>query len=414
MYLRRLGARWSLAATTAAILVALSACASSGSSGTAASKKPIVIGTSLSLSGDFSADGQAFERGYKMWAAYQNAHGGLLGRPVHIQVLSDASSPTQVVTNYQDLITRYKDPLIFGDFSTLLAVPAQEIAHRFGYLLIDGAGAGVTAFAHHFTDYFNTSPPVTQQLVPLAKWLASLPPAQRPKTAAWPTSDDPFTYPMFPAAMKITQAAGIKTVYYKIFPSEVTDYTPLADAVISSHAQAVILGDQGDATMPAFMQAFQQANFNPKVFVGVNDPGTGSAFTKQVGVKNAEGIMAPGQWYPGTQNALSKSLVKTYLAKYGGTASAINADIAESYSVGEVMAAAVKATHSLNNAKLIAWLHSGVTIPTVQGDVKFNSQGQTFGGTYIFQWQHGKYVQVLPSNAPGSTKVEFPKPTWGS
>lgn len=413
MKMRDVRARWAVPIVLAVVPLALAACGSSAGGG-GTSKAPIVIGTSLSLSGDFSSDGKAFEQGYEMWAAYQNAHGGLLGRKVKLQILSDGSSPTQVVTNYTDLISRDHDPLVFGDFSTLLATPAQLVAHRFGYALVDGAGAGVTAFAHHFNDYFNTSPPVTQQLVPFAKWLASLPPGQRPKTAAFPTSDDPFTYPMFPAAMKITEAAGIKTVYYKIFPSEVTDFTPLADAVIATHAQAVVLGDQGDATTPAFMQAFEQAHYNPKVFLSVNDPGTGSAFIQQVGAKNAEAIMAPGQWYPGTDNALSKALVKAYLAKYGGTASQVNADIAESYSVGEVMAAAVKATHSLDNAKIIAWLHSGVSIPTVQGNVKFNADGETFGGTYIFQWQHNNYVQVLPPGALGSVKVEFPKPAWGS
>gem|GEM_PF-7025374 len=36
------------------------------------SGSPITIGASLSLSGDFSADGVAFERGYELWAADQN------------------------------------------------------------------------------------------------------------------------------------------------------------------------------------------------------------------------------------------------------------------------------------------------------------------------------------------------------
>ena len=55
-----------------------------------ASKSPITIGASLSLSGDFSADGQAFERGYQLWAADQNAKGGLMGHPIKLKVLSDA------------------------------------------------------------------------------------------------------------------------------------------------------------------------------------------------------------------------------------------------------------------------------------------------------------------------------------
>src|SRR6185437_13083802 len=57
---------------------ATSAASSAASSSGATSKatgSPITIGTSLSLSGDFSDDGQAFERGYKLWVADQNKAG---------------------------------------------------------------------------------------------------------------------------------------------------------------------------------------------------------------------------------------------------------------------------------------------------------------------------------------------------
>ena len=58
----------SLAATTALATVTLAACSSSGnSSSSSSSHAPIIIGTSLSTTGDFSTDGQAFERGYQLW-----------------------------------------------------------------------------------------------------------------------------------------------------------------------------------------------------------------------------------------------------------------------------------------------------------------------------------------------------------
>src|SRR5664279_928068 len=72
---------------------------------TADSTNPIKIGISLSLSGDFSADGQAFQQGYQLWADTINANGGLLGRQVKLDIVNDASSPVQVATNYQKLIS---------------------------------------------------------------------------------------------------------------------------------------------------------------------------------------------------------------------------------------------------------------------------------------------------------------------
>src|SRR5437016_3062101 len=94
------------ALSAAAVLSAgvLAACSSSGSSSSAtgtssssspSSKSPILIGASLSLTGDFSDDGKAFQRGYQLWASDVNTHGGLLGRQVTLKILNDNSSPQQ-------------------------------------------------------------------------------------------------------------------------------------------------------------------------------------------------------------------------------------------------------------------------------------------------------------------------------
>src|SRR2546423_14232131 len=49
-----------------------SSSSSSGGGGGGSSASTITIGTSLSLSGDFAADGQAFQKGYQLWAQDQN------------------------------------------------------------------------------------------------------------------------------------------------------------------------------------------------------------------------------------------------------------------------------------------------------------------------------------------------------
>src|SRR5262249_61083816 len=100
--------------------------------------------------------------------------------------------------------------------------------------------------------------------------------------------------------------------------------------------------------------------------------------------------------------------------RYGGTPSDINADSAEKYSVGETVAKAVKATGSLKNAALIAWLHSHPTM-TVQGPARYSSVGlNTVASKFIFQWQTGaKFVPELPTGAPGSAAIVNPRPASG-
>ncbi|HUY52215.1 MAG TPA: amino acid ABC transporter substrate-binding protein [Streptosporangiaceae bacterium] len=409
----------SLTAGAALATMVVAACSSSGSSSSSSSsgsKSPILIGASLSTTGDFSADGQAFTRGYDLWASYVNSHGGLLGRKVKMVYLNDQSDPTTVTTNYTKLIAQNHVDLVFGPFSTLLTVPAAKVAARYGYAFPEGAGGGPSVFALNLPNIFATSPPVADQLVPFADWVASLPASQRPKTAAYPMVNDPFADPMTQTAQAILQKAGVRTVYSKIFPAENPDYKAGADAVAATGAQMVVLGSVDVPTATAFMQAFEQQHYNPKIFAASAGPDQGQSFLSSVGAKNATGIMVPDGWYGGLPNPLSQAMVKAYIAKYGGTASDINADVAEGYSVGEITAAAVTATKSLDNAKIIKYLHSGVTLQTVQGPEKFSSNGQNIvAQKFIFQWQNGsKFVQVLPTSATGSVAVVNPKPNWGS
>ena len=406
-----------LALGAAAILAAglAAGCSSSGSGGSGGSKSPLLIGASLSLTGDFSADGQAYEKGYELWAHDVNAHGGLLGRKVQLVILNDNSSPTQVDTNYTDLITVHHVALTFGPFSTLLTAPAAEVAHRYGFAFVEGAGGGPLVFSEKLPNVFDVSLPVANELDPLVAWIKSLPASARPTSAAYPMADDPFATPQVQLAQSELQPLGIKTAYSKIFPEEVPDYKPNADLVAASGAQMVVLGSTDVPTVASFMQAFEQQHFDPKVFIAAAGPDQGTAFTSAVGMANANGMMVPDAWYPGYPSAASQAMVSEYVAKYGGTASGVNADVAEAYSVGEITAAAVKATGGTVGSKIVSYLHSGVTLQSVQGPVKFNSIGENVKAiAFIFQWQNGKFVQVLPASATGSVAIMNPKPAWSS
>ena len=140
-----------LTAVTVLGLSTLAACTSASNSGStpASTSKPtgpITIGASLSLTGDFSADGLAFKRGYELWAKDVNAHGGILGRKVELTILNDGSLPNQVVTNYQTLFGADHVELAFGPFSSLLTSPASSVAARFGMALVEGAGGAPSVF----------------------------------------------------------------------------------------------------------------------------------------------------------------------------------------------------------------------------------------------------------------------------
>ena len=413
-----------LALSATAILAAgfLSACSGSKSPNVSTTPAgPITIGVSLSLTGssanDFSVDGRAFERGYELWAKDVNAHGGMRGHQVKLHILNDDSSPEQVVSNYQTLIGSDHVDLVFGPFSSVLTTPASSVTARYGMALVEGAGGGPSVFdtpsnqADH--DVFDVSLPVADELVPFVRWVASLPPGERPKTAAYPMAQDPFADPPVQLAQTELAALGVQTVYSQVFPEQQSAYQAPADQVAGLKPDLVVLGSTDVPTVAAFMQQFEQRHYTPKLFVAAAGPDQGTAFTSTVGAGNADGMMVPDGWYPGFRNAASQNMVREYVAQYGGSASGVNADVAEAYSVGQVMSQAVTATGGTDNAKIISYLHSGVTLSTVQGPVKFDALGENgAAAAFVFQWQGSDFSQVLPSGTSGSKSIIATKPAW--
>lgn len=379
---------------------------------TATTLPPIKIGISLSLTGDFSADGQAFQQGYQMWADEVNKNGGLLGRQVVLDILSDASSPDQVQVNYQKLITVDKVDLVFGPFSSLLTKPASVVADRYGYAMVEGAGGAPSVFNRGLKNVFDVSLPIVTNLDSFTQYILGLPADKRPTTAAYATEDDPFTQPQVDRAKELLEKGGIKTVSYQVYPAETTDYNPIVDKIIASKAQVVIAGTfLPDLT--AFIQRFKQQHYNPEAMIATNGPDLGDNFLKSIGgAANAEGIMVANGWYASANNPGNADFVKAYIAKYGGTADGINGDVSEGYSVGQVVQQVVEKIHSLDNAKIIAELHSGDTFTSVQGPVKFDDVGENISAVaFLFQWQGGKYIPVYPASA-AMAQAEFPKQPW--
>jgi branched-chain amino acid transport system substrate-binding protein len=397
-----------------AFALTLSACGSSGSTSGATSQAgtPITIGVSVSLTGDFSGDGKALVQGYDLWAQDINAKGGLLGHHVTMKYVDDASNTQQVVTNYQNLITQDKVALVFGPFSSLLTIPASTVTDRFGYAFPEPAGGGPSVFNRGLHSLFFVQPAaVEDNLVSFTQWVLSLPASQRPATAAYATEDDPFTQPQVDKARSLLEAGGVRTVSYKVYPAEATDWTPLAQQVIAADADVVILGTQ-EPDGVAFIKAFQQQHYNPKALIETAGPDQGKDFSDKVGAANTGGVMVPAGWWSSAKSADNATFVSEFTAKYGGAPGDIPADAAEAYSVGQVVDQAAHKASSIANSALISALHSG-TYQTIQGPMAFDSTGKPNGATFLVQWQNGGTVPVYPASA-AVAQPEYPKPSFAS
>ncbi|MBV9712456.1 MAG: amino acid ABC transporter substrate-binding protein [Ktedonobacteraceae bacterium] len=374
----------------------------------------IRIGASISLAGDFAVDGKALQQGYQLWQDAVNKRGGLLGRPVQFDFVKDNSTPEQVSANYQKMISQNHDDLVVGPYSTLLTVASSGVVNRYHYAFVEGAGVAPKVFAPHYTNLFSVSLPATSYLKSFVYYILSLPQKLHPKSIAYASSDDFFTQPQIDAAKNLLELHGIPTAFYNIYPADTTtNYKPIADKIINSHADVVILGTNGQQDSVMFMNEFKQHHFNPKAIIATAGPDLGSAFIGPLGgTRYAEGIFVSNDgWFPDVQNYQNADFVSSYIAKFGGTANDISSDTVQGYSVGQVLEQAVTKIHSIDNASLINELHAD-TFSTLQGPVKFASDGQnTVAVPYLFQWQNGQLLVVYPSNA-AQENPEYPRHPW--
>jgi branched-chain amino acid transport system substrate-binding protein len=267
-------------------------------------------------------------------------------------------------------------------------------------------------FGEKLHNVFFTQPaPIVQSADVFAHYILSLPKSQRPKTAAYPSLDDPFSSPIADRVRSLLSAAGIATVYKTVYPSETTDLGPIVSKYAAKKPDLVVGGTQNDDAY-AQVKALVQLKFSPKFLFLSNGPNDPAEFPSKVGAKNVNGIFSTGDWFPDSKAPGNQAFVAAYLKKYGGDAGSIDPTSAEAFATGEVLQQAVAKTNSLDNGKIISTLHQG-SWPTVEGVLRWDSIGEPQGSDLLVEWIGGKLYPVYPPNV-ALHKPVAPKPPWGS
>src|SRR3954447_3161321 len=273
----------------AALIVAGCGGSSGGSSDNGGGNgKPIKIGASLPLTGDFSEPGKAAQQGYHVWESLTNSKGGLLGRKVQVVVKDDASNQNTVVSDYNALIAKDKVNMLLGTFSSLLNLPASTVAEKNHMLYVEPAGGAPEIFTRGFKYlFFAQQANADHQGDLFVKYILGLPPSERPKTAAYPSIDDPFAIPVIDSIRQKFEAAGIKTVYKDIYPPSTSNFDSIASAVKSANPDLIAHGAVFDDGI-GLIRALDKVGFQPRCFFETSAPSGAEQFSNGVGIENTE------------------------------------------------------------------------------------------------------------------------------
>jgi branched-chain amino acid transport system substrate-binding protein len=315
------------------------------------------------------------------------------------------------VSDYNALISGDKVDLLLGTFSSLLNLPASAVAERNKMLYVEPAGGNPDIFNRGFkTVFFAQQATADHQGDVWANYIAELPEGQRPKTAAYPTLDDPFTTPTSEGIEAILKEAGIETVYRETYTADTTNFDSIANAVKSKKPDLVVAGTQFEDGI-GIMRALRKVDFTPEWLYQTNAPSFGDQYADGIGAENTEGVFYAVSHSQEAETPGNPEFVAKYQEMFGGET--VPEDAADAYAAGEVLQATVEANKTIERAdqlKLADWLRQN-EVETILGPLSWNENGSPKGEFLIGQWQSGKAEIVLPEEAATTdTIIEGYKP----
>jgi branched-chain amino acid transport system substrate-binding protein len=377
-----------------------------GGGGGKASGEPIKVGASLPLTGEFSEPGKAAKQGYEVWEATVNDSGGLVdGRPVKMVIKDDQSNQNTIVSDYNALISQDKVDLLLGTFSSLLNLPASTVAERNRMLYVEPAGGAPELFDRGFKYlFFAQQATADKQGEVWANYVTDLPENERPKTAAYPTLDDPFAQPTSEGIEAIFKKAGIKTVYRSTYTIDNPNLDGIASALKAKKPDVVVNGATFEDGV-GMVRALRKSGFTPKMLYQTTAPSLGDQYAKAIGKPTTEGIFYAVSHSKEAETPGNPEFVKKYQEMFGGTE--VPEDAADAYATAEVLQAAVKAVGSIDRDKQIEladWLRDN-QVDTILGPLSWDDQGRPEGEFLVGQWQSGVPEIVLPKEAATTDKI---------
>ena len=233
------------------------------------------------------------------------------------------------------------------------------------------------------------------------KYIESLPENERPKTAAYPTQDDPFTTPVIESMQAQLEKLGVKTVYTTTYPADATNFQTIASAIAAKKPDLIAQGAVFEDGV-GLIRSLQQLNYSPKMLFQTSAPSNAGQYSEGIGEANTEGVFYTVSWNEKANTPKNKEFVDEYAKRYDGGIPA--EDAADAYAAAQVVQAAAEAVKSLDQDKMAEWLHAN-EVETILGPLAWDETGAPTKDFLLAQWQNGAPEIVAPEAAATVDKV---------
>ena len=293
--------------------------------------------------------------------------------------------------------------MLLGTFSSLLNLPASTVAERNRKLYVEPAGGAPEIFSRGYKHlFFAQQATADHQGDVFAQYILGLPPSERPKTAAYPSLDDPFALPVLQGLREKFEKAGIKTVYTTKYASENTNFDSIANAVKAANPDILVHGATF-ADGVSFVRALDKVGFKPKCSSRRARRRSPASTRRASASRTPRARSTRCQLGREGADAGQRGVRQQYNQMFGAGEPA--EDAADAFAAAQVMQAAVKAVGGIDDqTKLADWIRAH-SVNTILGPAEVGQDRRPAGQFLIGQWQSGKPQIVLPKAAATSQTI---------
>ncbi len=374
----------------------------------------LTIGVTLSLTGRYAAMGRQAAAALAMFAADQNAGGGIqIGaerREVMIRCLDDQSNPRLCAELYRSLCYENRADLIFGPYSSDLTRVAAPIAEQAGMVMINHGGADDGLYRKKHRLIVGVLSPAGDYLTGLAQLVSQL--KFWRKRVATVTFETPFARAVIDGfdhacAQRAIRRRGVR-VTVRESAAPVTGEVSIDLLIRLARSRITALVSAGSfADDVALISGIVRADLNIPVLACVAAGVQGFADTLG---EHAEGIVGPCQWEETV--AFTPELgpsPQDFAARMRGACGACDYPAAQVYAAGLLSAAALGACGRLEQESLRA-AFSDLRTTTLFGDFAIDRvTGRQIGHKVLLvQWHGAQKVVIHPDAHADPGALEFP------
>jgi branched-chain amino acid transport system substrate-binding protein len=345
----------------------------------------ISIAVAGPMTGSEAAFGEQFRRGAEKAVANINAHGGVLGKKLQLQIMDDACDPKQAVSVANEIVSRGA-VFAVGHYCSGSSIPASDVYAEGNVVQITPASTNPTLTERGLTNVFRVCGRDDSQGPTAATYVAAHFPNAR---VAIVHDKSSYGKGLADEFQKALNGHKMKEVMYEAVTPGEKDYSALVSKLREAKADYVYYG--GYKTEAGLIVRQMRSQGIKAILIGGDSMVTEEywAITGPAG----EGTMMTFGADPRLDPA-NKDLVAQFRAeKYEPEAYTLY-----SYAAIQAWASAAQQAGSTDGTKVAAALRNG-THDTVLGKIGFNAKGDiTKPGYVMYVWKDGKYT-ALPGQS---------------